>query len=509
MIVGRKKTNLVWLLIPIALLISVLLFSFQLTFDASGKTVKEKRKEIEKATILFNSSSIEEMITKGINQIHRDSICTMFINNQLGTPNLYYVYRDSLSPELMSDRTFLHVHLKDKSAWEKVGTREFINLDFTRKLKKIHIGNTAYYMQQAPLVHDYLELDNIDFINTGRYKYRRGQSYNARNIKVNIQAPREIAPNLTNIIIALKEKELNKVRAKRAEALRNGVLISDDSDLVKARISSENKPNLKSLIRLKGDWTDHLRDTLKWSYKITLEGDQTLFGMRKFSVQHPIVRGYAWEWLYQKTIKEYGLMGLRYDFLNVEMQVEKKDTIISKPIGIMALEESVDKILIENNRRREGIILSFDESILWEDRKRQRDLQLPENKNDDSVRVVAAAPIRVFNENRVLATPALKKQFDTAKNMLHGLRTGKLKISEVFDVEKLSLYVALSNLFGGHHGLIWHNLRIYYNPVTNRLEPVASDSNSGYKIEGIRQYIFSAEDPIYQAKLMEKLELVK
>ena len=92
--------------------------------------------------------------------------------------------------------------------------------------------------------------------------------------------------------------------------------------------------------------------------------------------------------------------------------------------------------------------------------------------------------------------------------MLHGLRTGKLKISEVFDVEKLSLYVALSNLFGGHHGLIWHNLRIYYNPVTNKLEPVASDSNSGYKVESIRHYVFSTDDPIYQAKLMEKLELV-
>ena len=218
--VGQKKTNLTRLLIPLALLISVLLFSFQLTFDASGKTVKEKRKEIEKATILFNSSSIEEMISKGINQIHRDSICTMFINNQLGTPNLYYVYRDSLSPELMSDRTYLHIHLKDKSAWKEVGTRDFINLDFTRKLKELEIDNTTYYMQQAPLVHEYLDFDNIDFINTGRYKYRRGQSYNAKGIKVNIQSPREIAPNLTNIIIALKEKELNKVKAKRADALK-------------------------------------------------------------------------------------------------------------------------------------------------------------------------------------------------------------------------------------------------------------------------------------------------
>ncbi len=246
----------------------------------------------------------------------------------------------------------------------------------------------------------------------------------------------------------------------------------------------------------------------KWSYKVKLEGENTLFGMRKFSVQHPIARNYAWEWLYQKTIKENGLLGLRYDFLNVEMQITDNDTINTKQIGIMALEESMDKILIENNKRREGIIISFDESILWDDRKNQRMLDMPENPNDRNVRSVNTAPIRVFNPNKVLATPHLKKQFDTAKNMLQGVREGKLMISEVFDVDKLALYVAISNLFGGHHGLIWHNLRIYYNPVTNKLEPVASDSNSGYKIEHIRDYIFASEEVVYQAKLMEKLALV-
>lgn len=506
--IQSKKTGSFKYLITLSLVIALLLFSFQMTFDKSDKNVKVKKNEIEKATILFNTVNIDEMVTKGINQIHSDSICTMYVNNLLGTPYLYYLYKAPLSPELLSDRTFLHVHLKDKTEWLKQEKGKFINLDFTRKLDEIKINDVTYFIQKAPLLNDHLQFDNIDFINTGRYRYRRGQSYAVRDIKVDSVSAVEISSAFKNVIISIKENELKKVEQKRVEALRNGVLTSDDSDLVKAKISTENNIGLKSLIRLKGDWTDHLRDTLKWSYKIKLEGEETLFGMSKFSIQHPIVRGYAWEWLYQKTIKENDLIGLRYDFLNVELQIEKKDTIVSKQIGIMAFEESIDKILIENNKRREGVILSFDEGILWDDRKRQRDLQLPENTNDAEVRAVASASIRVFNENRILATPGLKKQFDAAKNMLHGLRTEKLKVSEVFDVDKLTMYVALSNLFGGHHGLIWHNLRIYYNPVTNKLEPAASDANAGYKIEKIRHYLFAENDPIYQEKLIEKLELV-
>ncbi len=506
--IHSKKTGFYKIIIPIAVIISLLLYSIQLTYDKSFQNDKVKIREIESSTDLFNTVNMEEMITKGINQIHRDSICTMFINNQLGTPYLYYVYKDPITPELLSDRTYLHIHLKDKSKLEEVGTSKFINLDFTKSLKELQIDGRKYFFHQTPLTNEYLKLNNIDFINTGRYRYRRGQSYSVKEIKIDNIAPIEISADLEKIIISIKEKGLNKIKKKRADALKNGVLSSGENDLIKAEISSEKNIGLKSLIRLKGDWTDHLRDTLKWSYKVGLENDKTLYGMRKFSIQHPITRNYAWEWLFLKIIKENELMGLRYDFLNVELQIEKKDRIETKQIGIMAIEESIDKILIENNKRREGVIISFDETLLWEDRKRQRDLHLPENNKDVNARLVKTAPIRVFNENRVLATPGLKKQFDTAKNLLHALRKGELTISEVFDVEKLSMFVALSNLFGGHHGLIWHNLKIYYNPVTNKLEPVASDSNSGYKIEEIRQYVFSKDDPVYQQKLVEKLEMV-
>ena len=94
--IHSKKTGFYKIIIPIAVIISLLLYSIQLTYDKSFQNDKVKIREIESSTDLFNTVNMEEMITKGINQIHRDSICTMFINNQLGTPYLYYVYKDPL-----------------------------------------------------------------------------------------------------------------------------------------------------------------------------------------------------------------------------------------------------------------------------------------------------------------------------------------------------------------------------------------------------------------------------
>ena len=52
-----------------------------------------------------------------------------------------------------------------------------------------------------------------------------------------------------------------------------------------------------------------------------------------------------------------------------------------KNLGIYALEEHFDKALIESNKFREGPILKFDESILWEKRANiiKKNLQIRDN----------------------------------------------------------------------------------------------------------------------------------
>ena len=59
--------------------------------------------------------------------------------------------------------------------------------------------------------------------------------------------------------------------------------------------------------------------------------DDHIFGMRRFSLQHPKVRGYQGEALFLEYLRRQGLLAPRYFFVHV--------TINGNEAGIMAVEE--------------------------------------------------------------------------------------------------------------------------------------------------------------------------
>ncbi len=442
--------------------------------------------------------------------IHTDNELSIYIVQTISAPKLLYVYKNKPVDRQLTDNFFVHVYVKDSTKLK--GKNKFAVADFIQEPTLFQIKNQNYYVFQRDLIsghytEDYIPIDNIKYINTGRYVAGLGRSLDIRKL-VPSDAPNvQLYSGLEKINITISEKGLKKIKNKRSDALSKGVLISKDDDLINGTVRINNEDDQKVELRLKGDWTDHLKHENKWSYRLIMKGETTFKGMRKFSIQHPIVRNYLWEWLFNKTVKDNGIIGLRYTYSDVVLNI--KDTTTTKiPMGIMAIEESFDKILIENNKKREGILLAFDESLLWKDRERQRILGLENQAQSKELHTPKNAQIKVFNQNKVLSDPKLLKQFNTAKDLLEGLRDGHYTISEVFDVELLSTYVALSNLFGGSHGIIWHNLRIYYNPITNKLEPVSFDSNSGRRIDKLYQYPMSSEDTLFQEKVLEKLALV-
>ncbi|SHG58930.1 hypothetical protein [Flagellimonas flava] len=481
--------------------------------EAPNKNSNAKGKlDIEAPTTVVGKYSIYDMIKNDVNKVHSDSIISLYFNTSFGVPKLYYVYKDSLTYKERTDRFFLHVYPKEPNTLLTLQKHNFVNLDFSDPNPiELNIDGDKFFMFKRVFIHeelgDFLALDNIDFINTGRYVGGQGRSYEASGVKLKNLTPINITNSLEKLTISLSQKNYDKIKQRRDEALKSRVLVKKDDDFVKAGVAFNNSEGIKAALRLKGDWTDHLNDEKKWSYRIILEEDKSVMGMNKFSIQHPKVRNYEWEWLFHKIIKQNDIIGLRYDFLNVFLEIDDKDSTKTKSLGIMAIEESFTKRLVENNKRREGIILSFEESQIWDDRKKQFDLMLEEDSRSAVLQSIQNAPLKLFEETKVLADPKLSKQFRTAQNLLEGLRHKKLKITEVFDVDKLTTFVALSNLFGGQHGLIDHNLKFYFNPITNKLEPIAFDSHSGFKIRQFVDYPFSEGDDLYTQKLNEKLEL--
>ncbi|MDZ7291269.1 MAG: CotH kinase family protein [candidate division KSB1 bacterium] len=291
-------------------------------------------------------------------------------------------------------------------------------------------------------------------------------------IKQNVHLiPRVIGGLLStpeHITIDVKHKNFQKLAYQRERALARGILMKGADDFVPAMIRYKDKA-IKVDLRLKGDWTDHLAGE-KWSFRIKVNGDNTIFGMKQFSIQHPKTRNYITEWIFHRALKREDLIGLRYEFIDV--------TLNGKDLGIYALEEHFEKRLIEHNQLREGPIVKFNETLYWEEKLQQR-LPFPDALANGSGFYISS-DIDGFQTKKWLSDSAAYLQYCNAIHLLESFRRGILKTSEVFDTEKLAKFFALVDLLGAQHAAIWHNFRFYYNPVTSRLEPIGFDADCGY-----------------------------
>ena len=317
--------------------------------------------------------------------------------------------------------------------------------------------------------------------------------------------------DLDLIQITMNEKSYNKLQEKKDKALALGILEVDNSDYVPVTVNYK-EIDYRAELRLKGDWTDHFKDD-KWSFRIKLKGDQTIKGMRKFSLHRPEARGIINEWLYHKAVKDEKLFGLRYDFLEGVIHVKNPATsaIDTKSVGVYAIEESFDKRTIESNRRKESVILKYSEDAFWNKIKQSKIIGNPSGVNWKKLaHYPVDFPITVFGEEKVIGNPTFKKYFTLGKELLEKSRTNKMTIDEAFDAKELALQNALLNLFGATHGLYNINVRYYYNPITSKLEPIAFDGNSGMVIKEYHHldYFDKKTDTIYLKELALAMEKV-
>jgi len=251
-----------------------------------------------------------------------------------------------------------------------------------------------------------------------------------------------------------------KLRSKRLTAFNNGVLESSDMDWVDALIFDGDSV-LRAETRLKGDWLDHLYGE-KWSFRIKMKKDHVWNGLKTFSIHTPSSRDFMNEWFLHKLFDKEDVLSTRYDFIPLELN--------GKSLGIYAYEEHFEKQLVEANKRREGPILKLSEEFFWIIQR------LNKSKGINAfLPYFDASEIIPFKIGRTLSDSMLRSQFFVAQNLVNQFKNRKAKMSEIFDVEPLAKYMALVDLTRGYHGLAWHNLRFYYNPIISKLELVGFD----------------------------------
>ena len=192
----------------------------------------------------------------------------------------------------------------------------------------------------------------------GAWAHRDGHIYKARNYVLSIQdriKEQIVGRSLPTVFVDMKFKHVRKIEEKRAEALENGILISSDTDYVPATLGLGDKV-VPVKMRLKGDRLDHVQLD-RWSFRVKVRGDESFFGMRVFSLQHPRTRNWDQEWLFHQHLKREDVLAVRYFFVRVVFNGEDK--------GIYAVEEHFSKELLESQGRRESVVVRLDETYFW------------------------------------------------------------------------------------------------------------------------------------------------
>lgn len=353
----------------------------------------------------------------------------------------------------------------------------------TEKLKRLRLPS------RLKILGLFLLLTAVSLVSIyfGALASREGTFFQIKNIYTGVLATRlKIIPNFASglfsrpphLFIDMRLKNVRKLAQKREEALDAKLLIEEQKDFLPATLHSDDE-TVKIRLRLKGDFSEH-RLGRKWSYRIKVRGDETLLGMREFSIMHPARRNYLYEWLFFAALRREKILTPEYRFVQVSFNGDN--------LGIYALEEHFEKRLVEHQHRPEGPILALNEDLLRRDYARFQFGQADQTtgQNPTGLRSDSSGAIKAFNLNRILQDPLLSEEFLTARNLLEAFRLGKLPVEKVFDAEKMATFFAMADLMDTRHALLWCNMRFYYNPVTALLEPVAFDGNAGFfPVDGV------------------------
>ena len=321
----------------------------------------------------------------------------------------------------------------------------------------------------------------------------------AENVRIPINFIDGFFASPEALTIDIKHRNYLKLAYARKQALEAGVLMPGVSEFVPALVSHRGTA-YPAKVRIKGFLPDHWSADVGWSLRVRLSGDAALFGMKEFSVQHPRTRNYLNEWVFQRLLRYNGVLGLRYDFISL--------TENGRHLGVYAIEEGIDKRLVEAAGRREGPVIRFNEDLHWFDLESTHPQQ-----------TYVTSDIDTFQSRSSRLDAAMAERFSRAKNLLESYREGLLPAHKVFDTDKMARFFALLDLINNPHPAEYHNVSFYYNPITGLLEPLGRDGDAYYPglpdvtylIGSARPYGMTWEerligDPVFAEKYMAALK---
>ncbi len=242
---------------------------------------------------------------------------------------------------------------------------------------------------------------------------------------------------IQNFNIIIKDKNYKKLQYYRNKAVVQEHITDDLQKKIPA-IIEYNGQEYKVDIAITGLVDQHVQNPSKYSLSVKVKGGKTIMGMKKFAILIPLARGYLTDWLATKLLEPQGVVGIRTDFINV--------TINGNNNGIYYLEERFDKRLIENNKKKEGIIFKIENS-----------------------------EINAYGLKKIKNNKTLLSQYVLLNQLWYSFLNCEISVNKLFDINKIASFYVVSDIVNMKHAISLDNIRFYFNPLTNLIEPIGRE----------------------------------
>jgi hypothetical protein len=255
-----------------------------------------------------------------------------------------------------------------------------------------------------------------------------------------------LKPKIKKIKLEVNQKVILQLEKQRQINITNN--LDAPKFLMHNILINNGDKKLKGKIRIKGDRAIHWKDRVTASYKIDMRKNDRIFGLEEFSIQKPIARNYAYEYLFHKLLQETGNLNLKYFFINLYFNDENR--------GLYVVEEGFSKELLERQKKRNGPIFGIDEKISYGYPNVHYDLYSSQfwlKENPDLVK--------------------------SAFSILNNLKDNEkdLNIGDHFDLDKWASFFALIDISGTYHGSLAKSVKLYFNPIQAKFEPIGFDGH--------------------------------
>jgi hypothetical protein len=251
---------------------------------------------------------------------------------------------------------------------------------------------------------------------------------------------------------------LTKQRDQRVSALLNGdmrLMGSSHWDYVSGK-AIYHLDTFKIKIRLRGDMPSNYNRSLQEStMRLNVKNGKLLAGKRKLSLIRPALESGYYGYLFYKCFDDFG-------FISNDIEIVKM-YFNGKYSGIRFLQEGFSKELLDSSERRNSPIFRFKNDCV-DEQNRYNPSGFPE--------------MIAYGEEKILKDTVLSTVYAKALNKYNEFIKGNIDVSTCFNVREYGRFFALSDVFLSHHSNKCQNIKLYFNPIIDKFEPIAWDPNS-------------------------------